>query len=147
MKRTLYGICLGVWLLVGCGGKGVEPVLYESLIVDKVVTLEPGAFVNYLFYVNPLDMQEPAVVGALVVNSGTTGTIQVLILSDENFELWKNGGIYSAVFESAQTAGGNFEIPIRAVGSYHFILSNKVDPTAQKSVDVTASVHFFVYPE
>ena len=90
MKRTLYGFCLGVWLLVGCGDKAVEPVLYGSPIVDTVVTLEPGAFANYLFYVNPIDMQEPAVVGALVVNSGTTGTIQLLILSDENFELWKD---------------------------------------------------------
>lgn len=147
MKRTFGGLLGVVLFLVGCGSSPVDPVLYGAPIADGVVTVEPGSFVFYPFTVDPAQMIEPAVVGALTVTGGGTGTVSLLVLSADNFELWKNGGTYASVFASDQIPGGNFEIPIPAAGSYQLIFSNAADLTAQKSVDVIASLYFLIYPK
>ena len=130
-------------LFVACGEDPPSgPMIWEIDLVDGPILIEPGSYASFNFRIDHSFMDNPGIVVAVTTTGETESTISVLLLSDANFELWKESSSYTSVFESFQTTGGNIERGIDTSGDYHLIFSNIDDADNQKTLDAVASVFY-----
>lgn len=139
MKRLFCRIWILALLLVACGGSA-DPIILENSIVDETPTIGPGEFVSYPFVVDVSVMIGPFVTGAFDASLNSEATMEILVLTEPNFELWQNATSYTAVFQSGQSVGGEFEIPINGSGTFYLIFSNRGDTTNERMAGVIASL-------
>ena len=78
-------LIIGGQLLPGCGAN-VDTVVAESVLVDAVLTVEPGSFISYPFSGNFANMNEPLIFAGFSSDDGIT-LARVLVLTEANFEL------------------------------------------------------------
>ena len=143
MKFRFCHIWVVALLFVACGEDTPSgPTIWEVDLVNGPVLIEPGSYASFNFRIDHSFMGNPGIVVAVTTIGDTESTISVLLLSDANFELWKESGSYTSVFESLPTTGGNIERGIDTSGDYHLIFSNIEDADNQKTLDVVASVFY-----
>ncbi len=132
MKKDLLfiGIILGI-LISGCISNKTQT------IVDGVVTVEPGKYVNYQFSVP----SQATVSGNFTASGGSGNDIRVLILDETSYINWINGHNVSTYYDSGQMTTGSIAADVPK-GSYYLIYSNTFSIASAKNVKTKVDVMY-----
>ena len=131
-------LMIGGLLLPGCGSD-VETVVAESVLVDAVLTVEPGSFISYPFSVNFANMDEPLIFAGFSSDDGST-LARVLVLTEANFELWRDGEPYVAAVRSGRIPTTSVRFFLQTNGDYRVVFSNREDTVSARSMGVFATL-------
>ena len=125
-------------LLPGCG-TSVETVVNETVLVDTVLTVEPGSFVSYPFSVNFTNMNDPLIFAGFSSDGGST-LARMLILTEANFALWEAGEPFVAALRSGRTPTNSARFLLPTNGTYRVVFSNREDTVNARSLGIFASL-------
>lgn len=142
MKANLWKFFIVALALTSCGDPVTGPQAWEVPLTNAEFVLEPGLFAARSFSVDLAEMQDPGLVGVVVVDEGAVGSINILVMDVANLALWENNETYTAVFESGETQGGNLNVDIPTTGDYALVFSNRADTTSAKFVSAITSLVF-----
>lgn len=131
-------LMIGGLLLPGCGSD-VETVVAESVLVDAILTVEPGSFISYPFSVNFANMNEPLIFAGFSSDEGST-LARVLVLTEANFELWRDGEPYVAAVRSGRIPTTSVRFFLQTNGDYRVVFSNREDTVNARSMGVFATL-------
>jgi hypothetical protein len=131
-------LIIGGLLLPGCGAN-VDTVVAESVLVDIVLTVEPGSFVSYPFSVDFVNMNEPLIFAGFLSDGGST-LARVLVLTEANFALWRDGEAYVAALRSGRIPTTSVRFFLQTNGDYRVVFSNREDTVNARSMGVFATL-------
>ncbi len=132
MKKGLLfsALILGI-AISGCIGYNTETV------VDSIITVEPGKYVNYQFSVP----SQATVSGNFTASGGTGNDIRVLILDETSYVNWANGHSVSTYYDSGQITTGRITATIPE-GKYYLIYSNTFSAVSTKIVKTKVDITY-----
>ncbi len=112
-------------------------------IASGTLTVAPGGSRDIRFYVDIL-VRRPRVTGSFHA-SGGANDIDVLILSDDDYESWRMGRTVKPIYDSRATTTGDIDVLLPTFGSFHLVLNNTY-ANAQKFVEANVYVEWWVAP-
>jgi len=132
MKKGLLFIALILGIAIsGCVGYKTETV------VDGVITVEAGRYVNYQFSVP----SQASVSGNFTASGGTGNDIRVLILDETSYINWANGHNVSTYYDSGQITTGKIAARIPE-GKYYLVYSNIFSIASSKNVKTKVDITY-----
>ncbi len=106
---------------------------------DSILSLAPGRFSSHKFVI-PSGVSDVVVSGNFMASSsspdakgrGTTSpeaSIEVYVLSEAAFAVWRNGYSGGSEYESGQRTQGTIKVPLPSeAGIYYLVFSNRLSP-------------------
>ena len=74
--------------------------------------------------------------------SDATGTIEVYVLPESNFEAWRKGDSGAAIYQSGRVSDLNVQQSLPAgEGVYYLLFSNRFDSSSAKKIDANFVLH------
>ncbi len=132
MKKGLLFIAIMLGILIsGCVSNKTQT------IVDGVVTVEAGKYVNYQFSVP----SQASVSGNFTASGGSGNDIRVLILDETSYVNWINGHNVSTFYDSGQITTGSITASLPK-GSYYLVYSNTFSIASSKNVKTKVDVMY-----
>ncbi|MGH9496334.1 MAG: hypothetical protein ACRD3B_15145 [Candidatus Sulfotelmatobacter sp.] len=107
----------------------------DRSIIDHAFTVGPHGFRFYKFSL-PDGSAHMAVVGQFSVSSDSAdNAVEVLVLSEDQFDVWQTGAPAHAVYESGRISHGDVHSDLPAGSTAYFlVLSNKASTAESKKV-------------
>ena len=117
-----------------CFASPDTPVVKATAILDGSATVPAAGFVSYPVKVDLASMTSATISGYVQASGGTGNDIDVLILSDADFQNWKNGQPVTPLYDSGKATGAQVFARPSASDTYHVVLSNKFSKLTPKSI-------------
>jgi Ca2+-binding RTX toxin-like protein len=132
MKKGLLfvAVIFGI-VLSGCVSNKTET------IVDGVVTVEAGKYVDYNFSVP----SQASISGNFTASGGSGNDIRVLILDETSYINWINGHNVSTYYDSGQITTGSITASVPK-GNYYLVYSNTFSTLSAKNVKTKVDVTY-----
>lgn len=125
--------------------------LVKVKLASGRVVVPPAKYLHARFSVDPLRMQ-PAdvngtqelavVVGNFSVSGGSKNDIEVLLLNEEQFNLFNKGQRTATVYSSGKASQGQIRLGISEPGTYYFVLSNIFSLVSTKYVTAEVELRY-----
>ncbi len=106
-------------------------------IVDGVVTVEAGKYVDYKFSAP----NQALVSGNFTASGGSGNDIRVLILNETAYTNWVNGHDVSTYYDSGQLTTGSITASVPK-GNYYLVYSNTFSTVSSKSVTTKVTITY-----
>lgn len=132
MKNGLLFIAVILGIAIsGCVSNKTET------IVDSVVTVEAGEYVDYKFSIP----SQASVSGNFTASGGSGNDIRVLILDETSYINWVNGHDVSTYYDSGQMTTGRITASLPK-GNYYLVYSNIFSTLSVKNVRTKVDVTY-----
>lgn len=132
MKKGLLFIAVIFGIVIsGCVGYKTQT------IVDSVITVEAGKYVNYQFSVP----SQASVSGNFTASGGSGNDIRVLILDETSYINWVNGHNVSTYYDSGQITTGKITAKLPK-GNYYLVYSNTFSIASTKNVKTRVDITY-----
>ncbi len=132
MKKGLLFIAVIFGIVIsGCVSNKTET------IVDGVITVEAGKYVDYKFSVP----SQASVSGNFTASGGSGNDIRILILDETAYVNWINGHNVSTYYDSGQITIGSITASLPK-GNYYLVYSNTFSTLSAKNVKTKVDVTY-----
>jgi len=133
MKRILLAVAAAL-LLPHLASAEVNQLLNGSIAV------EASHAKSFTFHVDQSEMSNPMLVGHLQASGGTGNDIEVLVLSESDYQNWANDHKVTPLYNSGRVTAADLNVSLPATGNYRLVLSNSFSVMTPKTVEGRVSL-------
>ena len=146
-KSSLFGISTGFKIILLILAALIVYAFYvvhttpqtQNIYVGKIV-VAAGQQKFWTVTVSP-SMVDAQLVGSFHASGGTGNDIQVAIMSESEFENWKNSHQAGTYYSTGRTTSGEFNVRV-APGRYVIAFNNTFSLLSEKSVTVQMEIRY-----
>ena len=117
------------------------PTQHTIQIVDTTATVNAGTYVPYEFSI-PSGASIISASGTFTAQGGSGNDIKVYLFDSTDYQYYKNGQVFTAIYESGQTHTATISTYIPSSGNYYLVLDNKFSTINAKTVDIQATATY-----
>lgn len=132
-QRISIGVLLTVGLLAGLAPVQAQeqaevPVVRSTFRVD-------AAKANYFQFKLPSYFRDGRIAGNALATGGAGNDIRVLILTEQQFQVWTRSPRPEALYDSGQRRSVVLRVPVSNPGTYYVVFDNRFSVLSPKNVE------------
>jgi hypothetical protein len=134
----VFGIGIGVGIYDEEPRPASTPMPYTIQVVNGIANVAAGTYLDYKFNI-PSGASNISISGTLTAQGGSGNDIKVYIFGSTDFDNYKNGNDFTALYQSGQVKSTSISANIPSSGTYYLVLDNKFSTTTDKTVNIQAT--------
>src|SRR5262245_18574457 len=105
----------------------------ESPVVQSTFRVEPGK-AHYFQFKLPSYYRDGRVAGNALASGGSGNDIRVLVLTEQQFQVWTRSPHPQSLYDSGQRRSVVLSVPLNDPGTYYVVFDNRFSGLSPKSV-------------